>query len=82
MTLSDVVLEVAVELRNSPQWVMKNFTYPQLGLMYQKIKQLKFDFAELQARLVWAIANGWKKPQEGTSGIEALKGLGSMYEEQ
>lgn len=60
---------------------MKNFTYPQLGLVYQKIKNTEFDFAEMQARLVWAIANGYKKPTEIASGITDLKNLG-IYEEK
>ena len=52
-----------MELGQTPMWVMENFTSTQLMFFYGKIKKCEFEFAELQARLVWAIANGWKRPK-------------------
>ena len=63
-------------------WVMKNFTHSQLILFYRKIKNKEFDVLELQARLVWAIANGWKKPKQiSADNIDALKSTGMLKEE-
>ena len=66
-----------------PMWVMKNFTHPQLILFYGKTKKMEFDYAELQARLVWAIANGWKKPKQvSAENVAGLKGVaGGMIKE-
>lgn len=62
-------------------WVMKNFTFPQLFLFYGKMKKTEQDFAELQARLVWAVANGWKKPKQiNADNLEALRSTGMLQE--
>lgn len=56
---------------------MKNFTYPQLFLFYSKMKGFEADTLELQARLVWAVANGWKRPKKiSAENIDALKSTG------
>jgi len=47
--------------------------------VYKALKKNEFDFAELQARLVWAIANGWKKPKDVSSGgLDDLKKFGML----
>lgn len=74
--------EVAVSMGKTPSWVMRSFTYPQLGLMYAKIQKVEFDRVEMQARLVWAVANGWKRaePLKGDKALDKLKSLGMVVE--
>ncbi len=77
------MIEVSGKLGQTPMWVMKSFTYPQLFLFYSKMKKTEFDFAELQARLVWAIINGWKKPKQLTAeNVDQLKNSPMFQEEK
>lgn len=66
----------------TPIWVMRSFTYPQLGMMYAKIKEIEFDGSETLARLVWAVASGWKKqaPLKDEAAVSALNKLGMVVE--
>lgn len=49
--------------------------------MHRHLQAAQFDRLEDQAKLVWAIANGWTRPTVVTiedGGAEILKGLGIM----
>lgn len=73
--------EVALEVGRTPTWVMKNFTHPQLAIFYKNMKRVEFDFAELQARMVWAVGNGWKRPKQITAdNLDALRATGMLKE--
>jgi hypothetical protein len=73
-------MSVALNVGQSPRWVLKNFTLGQLLLTYKFISKSDFDFAELQARLVWAIANGWKRPAGIEDSADKLTKMGVMEE--
>ena len=73
--------EVGAKMGKTPHWVMKNFTFPQLFLFYRNMKKVEADYTELQARYVWAVANGWKKPKEvSADNVNALKATGMLQE--
>jgi hypothetical protein len=73
-----MIVAVSVALGKSADEVME-MTVEQVGLYYSKLKRAEFDYQELQARLVWAIANGWKKPQEvSEADLDKLKDKGIL----
>lgn len=45
---------------------MERYTVQQACLVYGAMMRQRFDAAEEQARLVWAIMNGWKRPNVKT----------------
>lgn len=47
-------------------------------MVYESIKKAEFEQAELQAKLVWAIASGWKRPENIESGIDQLEKMGAV----
>ena len=70
-------MAVSVAIGKSADWVMDQMTIEQVGLYYSKMKEREFDYQELQARLVWAVGNGWKKPSEPVEAdFDKLKDLG------
>lgn len=55
---------------------MDNFTPESLGLYYQRMKANEFDTHEQLARVVWAVANGWKRTEKMDD--SELKKMGVM----
>lgn len=57
---------------------MENYTLAQAGMAYGAMRQERFDAAEEQSRLVWAVANGWKRPVSVDEASEKLKKMGVL----
>ena len=57
---------------------MQNFTIAQVLLIYSRLKKVEFDYLELQARLVWAVGNGWSKPKSLDASSKDLKRMGIL----
>lgn len=57
---------------------MENYTFAQACMAYGAIMRSRFDAAEQQARLVWAVMNGWKRPQTIDEAADKLKAMGVL----
>lgn len=60
---------------------MENYTFAQAHMAYGAMMRARFDAAEEQARLVWAVMNGWKRPkppQTLDEAADALKAKGVL----
>lgn len=73
-------MEVAVSYHKTPLWVMKNFDMKQLGHVYRKLHEVSENHVELQARMVWAVANGWKRPVPIEDAIGDLEKKGILVD--
>lgn len=59
---------------------MQNFDMIQLAHVHAKITEVEFDYVEMQARMVWAIANGWKKPVPVEEAMGVFDKMGALVD--
>lgn len=72
-------MDVAAALGKSPAWVARNMGIRQISATARILAEAQLDRQEQLARLVWAVANGWKRPvRMDRGGDEILKKAGIM----
>lgn len=56
-----------------PKEIFDTYTVDQASILYDSILERDADMAEITAKMVWAIADGWKRPKKSKDMKDDLK---------
>ena len=70
-----MVVDVSLEIGQSPNWIMTNYTLDQLVMTYKRHQKNQLSYVEMQSAIVCSMLAGKYKPAKEKS-IDDLANMG------